>query len=57
MKIYRKKINGIKVSAYNDSNVEWVVQAGGFSAQRFPKNKFSMRDAMEFMAKVASHEK
>ncbi len=54
MKIYTRTINNIKVTAYNDSNVDWVVKAGDMSTQRFPKNKFTMKEAMKFMADIAT---
>jgi len=54
MKVYEKNIHGIKVKAYNDSNVEWVVQAGDMEEQRFDKKDWSMQDAMEFAARIAA---
>lgn len=54
MKLFTKTIYGIKVTAYNDSNVEWVVKAGDMTEQRFDKNKFNMREAMEFKARLLS---
>lgn len=48
MKINNHERNGMKVTAYNDSNVDWVVQGGGHTVHRFPKNKFTMRSACEF---------
>ena len=53
MKINQKEIYGIRVTAYNDSNVEWVVQAGDMEEQRFDMKVWSMIDAMEFAARVA----
>lgn len=54
MKTTTKTIHGIKVTAYNDSNTEWVVQAGDMTEQRFDKKDWSMNDAMEFAARMAS---
>lgn len=53
MKVHTKTLNGLKVTAYNDSGVEWVVQAGDMLEQRFPKNKFTMKAAMQFAADIA----
>lgn len=54
MKAFSKEIDGIKVSAYNDSGVEWVVQAGDMEPQRFAKKDWSRKDAMEFAASIAA---
>ena len=51
MKTYKKEINGVKVKAYNDSNIEWVVSVEGMeTVQRFDKRKWTMKDAMQFAA-------
>tara|TARA_R110001606_G_scaffold66286_3_gene152660 strand:- start:9797 stop:9982 length:186 start_codon:yes stop_codon:yes gene_type:complete len=47
-----KEIHGIKVTAYNDSGIEWVVQAGEMLEQRFAISKWTKKDAMEFAARV-----
>lgn len=51
---YTKEIDGITVIAYNDSNVEWVVYPKGWysSPIRYPRNKFTMRNAMESAAAI-----
>lgn len=50
---YRKEFYGKIVSAYNDSNFEWVVIVEGSTlTQRFEKRKWTMKDAMEFAARV-----
>lgn len=54
MKTTTKIIHGIEVTAYNDSNSEWVVQAGDMIEQRFDKKDWSMKDAMEFAARIAA---
>jgi GH24 family phage-related lysozyme (muramidase) len=54
MRIYRKEIEGIKVTAYNDSDCEWVVQAGDMLEQRFPINAWTMKDAMDLAARIAN---
>lgn len=54
MRIYKKQIKGVKVTAYNDSGIEWVVQAGDLSEIRYPKNKFTMKHAMESAAGIAT---
>ena len=53
MRTFTKTIYGVKVTAYNDSNIEWVVQAGDMSEQRFEKRKWTMKDSMEFAARIA----
>ena len=57
MRVNTKIIEGIKVTAYNDSNIEWVVQAGDMSEQRFNKRKWSMKESMEFTARMATKSK
>ena len=57
MRIYKKTINGVKVTAYNDSGVEWMVQAGNMETYGYPIKKFSMKEAMEFAAEVAAETK
>tara|TARA_B100000768_G_scaffold130189_1_gene120776 strand:- start:844 stop:1017 length:174 start_codon:yes stop_codon:yes gene_type:complete len=56
MKIHTKTINGLHITAYNDSNAEWVVQVEGFSTYRFDKRKFTMKDAMQLMADIFARE-
>ena len=38
----------MRVTVYNDSNVDWVVQGGGHTVHRFPKNNFTMKAAWNF---------
>lgn len=61
MKKYCRSVMGIDINAYNDSNVEWVVSGGcncglkcSVCSMRFPKRKFTMRQAMEFYAEICS---
>ena len=56
MKIHTKIIKGLKVTAYNDSNAEWVVQVEGFSTYFFDKRKITMKDAMQLMADIFARE-
>jgi hypothetical protein len=49
-----KEIQGIKVTAYNDSGIDWVVQAGEMLEQRFSVSKWTKKDAMEFAARIAA---
>lgn len=51
MKTYTKEINGVTVTAYNDSNVDWVVTVNGSTAP-WPRNKFTMKQAMENMVEI-----
>ncbi len=52
MRINKITLNNMIVTAYNDSNVEWVVQGGGHTPHRFPKNKFTMKKACEFYIEI-----
>lgn len=61
MKKFTKSVFGMDVSAYNDSNVEWVVSGGcscglgcSMCSMRFQKRQFTMRQAMEFYAQICS---
>ena len=56
MKIYTKTINDLEITAYNDSNSEWVVQAKGFGTYFFDKRKITMKAAMELIADVFARE-
>ena len=50
---YRKEFHGKVVSAYNDSNFEWVVIVEGSTlTQRFEKRKWTMKGAMELAARI-----
>jgi hypothetical protein len=48
-----KEIHGVKVTAYNDSGIDWVVKAGEMLEQRFSVSKWTKKDAMEFAARIA----
>jgi hypothetical protein len=51
---FTKKIFGIEVTAYNDSNSEWVVRADCLAhTHRFEIRRWTRRDAMVFVAKLA----
>jgi len=61
MKKFTKRVFGMEICAYNDSNVEWVVSGGcscglkcSMCSMRFQKRKFTMRHAMEFYADICS---
>lgn len=46
MKTHKITKNEMTVNVYNDSNVDWVVQGGGHSIQRFSKKGgFTMKAA------------
>lgn len=53
MRTYKKEFHGVQVTAYRDADV-WVVQAGDMSEQRFETKSFTMKDAMEFAARIAA---
>ena len=54
MKTYKKELNGLAMSAYNDSNVEWAissVDSDGFKRTHFySKKAFTLKDAFQFHA-------
>lgn len=52
-KEFKKTINGIEVTAYNDSGSEWVVSCKELGEQRFSQRKFTRKHAMAFMADQA----
>jgi len=54
MRTYTKTINGVKVTAYNDSGAEWMVQAGSMGTYGYPMNKFTMKEAMKLAAEIAA---
>lgn len=43
---------GATVSSYNDSNIEWVVYSDANTEQRFPKNKWTQKEAIEFYIRL-----
>lgn len=56
MKTFSKAIMGIIVTAYNDSNSEWVVEADCLAqVHRFDMRRWTRREAMLFVAKLASN--
>lgn len=57
MRIYRKTIDGVQVSGYNDSGASWAVQAGDMSWQFFDMKNWTLKDAMAFAAKQANFTK
>ncbi len=58
MKVHKKVINGLVIKAYNDSNSEWVVSCEGFeTVHRFDKRKWSMKNAIDFVAELSAQGK
>ena len=51
LKKYNRTINGLDITAYNDSNAEWIVQYDG-SNFSFDKRKITMKDAMQLIADI-----
>jgi hypothetical protein len=47
MRTHNKEINGVKVSAYNDSGSEWVVQCNGHT-DRYDMRNWTMKAAIIF---------
>lgn len=53
MKTHKREIDGKKVEAYNDSDVEWVVSVEGEETVHwFKKKDWTMKDAMQFAARL-----
>lgn len=51
MRVHKRKVNGLELRAYNDSNIEWVVSCKGSGiTHRFDKRKWSMSAAIDFVA-------
>lgn len=54
MRIYKRETNGLKVSVYNDSNIDWVVEdkreLGG--VYRYAVSSFTMKRAVEFHGEI-----
>ena len=58
MRVYKKEISGLKMTAYNDSNSEWAVSSkdkdGTNRTQWYDMRKFTMKDAFDLHARVYS---
>ena len=53
MKVHKKTVNNLVIKAYNDSNCDWVVSCQGFeTVHRFDKRKWTMKDAINFVAQL-----
>ena len=53
MKIKTTKTEtGATIKSWNDSNTEWVVTSDTNTEQRFPKNKWTQKEAIEFYARI-----
>ena len=54
MKTYKKEINNLTMTGYNDSNVDWVVSSvdsDGFNRTQFySKKSFALKDAFQLHA-------
>jgi hypothetical protein len=55
MKIYKRFIAGLIITAYNDSNIEWVVSSKEYSEIRFNRNHFTMSEAIDFYTRIFSN--
>jgi hypothetical protein len=55
MRIYKKEINEFKMSGYNDSGAQWVIQGGDHSGQRFDKRQWPLKAAFEFYARIYNY--
>lgn len=52
MKIHKRLLQGVAVTAYKDSNVDWVVMSVEHDTMRFPCNRFTMAEAIEFYMRL-----
>ena len=51
VKITKKQIYGLSVQGYRDGS-DWTVKSAGERAQSFNTNKWSLKAAMEFYARI-----
>ena len=51
MKTYSRESNGIKVSVWNDSGADWMVQDSERTVP-YPINKFTMKDAVKLHGEI-----
>ena len=58
MRTYKKESNGLKMTAWNDSNAYWAIQStdsdGYVRTQYYDARKFTMKDACELHASLYS---
>jgi hypothetical protein len=52
MKIHKRVVIGVKVTAYNDSNVDWVISSVEYGEMRFYRNLFTMAEAIDFYVRL-----
>ena len=49
MKLHKRQLgNGQVVIAYNDSNIDWVVESSDNASMRFDKRTWTLKAAIEF---------
>ena len=51
MKTYNRESNGIKVSVWNDSGADWMVQDSERTVP-YPINKFTMKGAVKLHGEI-----
>lgn len=54
MKIHKRFVDGLVITVYNDSNIEWVVDSEEQGKMRFNRNHFTMSEAIELYARIYS---
>jgi phosphoribosyl 1,2-cyclic phosphodiesterase len=52
MKIHKRTVIGVEVTAYNDSNVDWVISSVEYGELRFERKHFTLNEAIEFYIKL-----
>lgn len=59
MKIHSKELNGVKMTAWNDSNVSWAIKSadsdGYIRTEYYDQKKFSLKDALQLHSDIYSN--
>ena len=56
MKIHKRTVIGVEVTAYNDSNAEWVISSDKHGTMRFNRNHFTMTEAIDLYIRINTGE-
>ena len=52
MKIHKRTLQGVALTVYNDSNVDWVIQSVENGTMRFDRKYFTMSEAIDFYLRI-----
>lgn len=56
MKIHSKELNGVKMTAWNDSGVSWAIKStdsdGYVRTEYYDQRNFSLKDAMNLHSEI-----